>query len=347
MPWPLKRWKADGVVARVETTEMAKTVNRLKLPTVHLRNVQRPRRSGLLETDHQVCARLAADHFLQHRFQHFAFCGYPGINFSDQRRASFVEHVRAHGHTVNAFEPPHRATKVDDLISREARGELPNTQLVGWLQSLTTPVAVFACNDIRGRQVLTACLRAGLNVPDDVAVLGVDNDEVICDLSTPPLSSVEPDTKRIGYEGAALLDRLMAGESAPKEAILIPPKGIHIRQSSDVMAVADRDVVTALRYIRDHACDGITVDDVARRVTLSRATLDRRFQLALQRSAKTEIDRIRVNRAKQLLIETKYKIGAIATMTGYARAPQFVTAFKRLIGFTPGKYRSDAMRDKS
>jgi len=116
----------------------------------------------MLETDHQVCARLAADHFLQHRFRHFAFCGYPGINFSDQRCASFVEHVRAHGHTVNVFEPPHHATEVDDLVSREAQGELPNTQLVGWLQSLTTPVAVFACNDFRGRQVLAACLWAGL-----------------------------------------------------------------------------------------------------------------------------------------------------------------------------------------
>jgi len=344
MPSPLRRWKADGVVARVETTQMARTISRLKLPTVHLRSVHRPQSDCLIETDHQVCARLAADHFRQHWFRHFAFCGYPGVNFSDQRCASFVEHVRAHGHTVNVFEPIHEADEGDDLIRREARGELPNTQLVRWLQSLSRPVAVFACNDVRGRQVLTACSRAGLSVPDDVAVLGVDNDEVICDLSTPPLSSVEPDTKRIGYEGAALLDRLMAGERAPKEALLIPPKGIHVRQSSDVVAVEDRDVVTALRYIRDHACDGINVDDVGRHVALSRATLDRRFQCALGRSPKAEIDRLRVNRAKQLLAETEYKIAAIATMTGYGTAPQFVTAFKRLTGFTPGKYREIAIR---
>jgi len=245
------------------------------------------------------------------------------------------------------FEPLHHVAEGDDLISREARGELPNTQLVQWLRSLTRPAAVFACNDVRGRQVLTACLRAGLSVPDDVAVLGVDNDDVICDLSAPPLSSVEPDTKRIGYEGAALLDRLMAGKLPPEEAILIPPKGIHIRQSTDVVALDDRDVVTALRYIRNHACDGITVDDVAQQTAISRATLDRRFQRALQRSPKTEIDRIRVNRAKRLLVETEYKIAAIATMTGYAMAPQFVTAFKRLAGFTPGKYRERAIRNTS
>jgi len=344
---PLRRWGANGVVARVETTQMVRTVSRLKLPTVHLRSVHRPQPGCLLETDHQVCARLAADHFRQHRFRHFAFCGYPGVSFSDQRCASFVEHVSAHGHTVNVFEPLHVAAEGDDLISREARGELPNTQLVQWLRSLTRPVAVFACNDVRGRQLLTACLRAGLSVPDDVAVLGVDNDEVICDLSAPPLSSVEPDTKRIGYEGAALLDRLMAGESPPEEAILIPPKGVHIRQSTDVVALEDRDVVTALRYIRDHACDGITVDDVAQQMAISRATLDRRFQRALERSPKTEIDRIRVNRAKRLLVETDYKIAAIATMTGYGMAPQFVTAFKRLTGFTPGKYREGAIRNTS
>jgi len=140
------------------------------------------------------------------------------------------------------------------------------------------------------------------------------------------------------------LDRLMAGQRAPKEAILIPPKGIHVRRSTDVVAVEDGDVATALRYIRDHACDGISVDDVARHVALSRTTLDRRFQFALERSPKAEIDRVRVNRAKQLLAETEYKIAAIAAMTGYAAAPQFVTAFKRLTGLTPGKYRESAIR---
>jgi len=344
MPSPLKRWKADGVIARVETTRMARTVSRLRLPTVHLRSVHRLQLDCLIETDHRACARLATDHFCEHWFRHFAFCGYPGVNFSDQRCASFVERVSDCGHTVNVFAPPCDADEGDDLLRREARGELPNTQLARWLQSLARPVAVFACNDVRGRQVLTACSRAGLSVPDDVSVLGVDNDEVICDLSTPPLSSVKPDTKRIGYEGAALLDRLMAGELAPKEAVFIPPKGIHVRQSSDVVAVEDCDVVAALRFIRDHACDGINVDDVAQHVALSRATLDRRFQFALGRSPKAEIDRLRVNRAKQLLAETEYKIAAIATMTGYGTAPQFVTAFKRLTGFTPGKYREIAIR---
>ena len=139
----------------------------------------------------------------------------------------------------------------------------------------------------------------------------------------------------------------MAGEPAPEETILIPPKGIQMRQSSDVVAIADKDVVAALRYIRDCACDGITAQDVAGHVSLSRATLDRRFQDLVGHSPKKEIDRIRINRAKQLLIETEYKVSVIGSMAGYTMAPQFVTAFRRMTGVTPGEYRVDAMRKKA
>jgi len=133
MSSPLRRWKADGIIARVETTQMARAIRRLKLPTVHLRSVHRPQLTCLIETDHQACARLAADHFLEQRLRHFAFCGYPGVNFSDRRCASFVERVSGRGRTVSVFEPLHDADEEDNLIGREALGELPNAQLVRWL----------------------------------------------------------------------------------------------------------------------------------------------------------------------------------------------------------------------
>lgn len=338
-PSSLRRFGAHGVMARIETQEMATAIDRLKTPAVDLRGIYRPRGGGSLDTDPRACSQLAADHFLDRGFRHPAFCGYPGVNFSDQRCRFFVEYLEARGLTVEPFAPPRRDSRVLDTSARETDAELSEPDLDKWLKRLPKPVAVFACNDVRGRQVLASCARAGLTVPDDVAVLGVDNDEVICDLSTPPLSSIEPDTKRIGYQGSALLDRLMKGESPPKETIAIPPKGVRIRRSSDLVAVEDNDVAAALRLIRDHSCDGITVEVVARRVALSRSTLDRRFQRVLGRSPKAEINRIRVTYAKRLLMETDYNIATIATMTGYGAAPQFVTAFKRLTGFTPGKYR--------
>jgi LacI family transcriptional regulator len=185
-----------------------------------------------------------------------------------------------------------------------------------------------------------ACAEAGRAVPDQVAVLGVDNDEVICELSSPSLSSIEPDTHRLGYAAAALLDRLMAGARPPKQPVLIAPKGIQVRQSSDVLAMEDPDVAAAVRIIRDGACTGISVGDVVRQLAISRPTLDRRFVRLLGHSPKAEIERVRFERATSLLAETPYKMERIAGLLGFGTAPQFAIAFKRYTGLTPSQYRN-------
>jgi LacI family transcriptional regulator len=306
---------------------------------VDLRGVYRPQDGVTLDTDPEVCSTLAADHFLDRGFRHLVFCGYPGVGFSDQRCQAFVQCVEARGFVAEVFVPPRDSSRKQNTITRETTAEFSEHGLDTWLTRLSKPVAVFACNDVRARQVLNACHRASLAVPDDVAVLGVDNDEVICDLSFPSLSSIEPNTKQIGYEGAALLDQMMSGNLISKENVLIAPTGVHVRRSSDVLAVEDRNVATALRYIRDHACEGVTVQNVVRNLAVSRTTLDRRFHDVLGRSPKDEIDRIRVERARQLLELTDHKLATIANMVGYGMAPQFVTAFKRLTGVTPGEFR--------
>lgn len=339
LPSYLKDFKADGVLARVYTQRMARSVDKLGIPTVDMMGAFLPANGGSLDTDPYECARLAADHFISRGFRQMAFCGYPGFRFSDRRSRCFTEYLAEKGYEAAVFEHSASNYSIQDIVSCERGGELSEDDVVSWLKSLSKPVAILAHNDIRGRQVLAACEQAGLRVPDDVAVLGIDNDEVICDLSIPPLSSIEPDTRLIGYEGAAMLDRLMEGEAAPDTAVLIPPKQIHIRQSTDVLAVEDREMAAALRFVRDHACDRINVGIVAEKLAMSRTTLDRRFHQILGRSVKAEIDRIRVERAKQLLDETDYKISSIAEMTGYSIAAQFVTAFKRLAGLTPGEYR--------
>ena len=341
LPDVVRQWKGDGILTRIENRSLVRLVERLKVPVVDLRGSHCPTGGVMLDTDPDACARLAADHFLDHGFSHFAFCGYPGVDFSDQRSDYFVRYLTAVGHDVQIFAPAGRvATTSDKVQVREAYGELAQPELVAWLQSLPRPVAVFACNDNRGRQLLAACARAGLAVPDDVAVLGVDNDEVICNLSNPPLSSIEPDTYRLGYEGASILDIMMSGDPAPDRSLLAPPKGISVRLSSDVLAMEDAEMAMAVRMIRDRACQGITVEQLVAALTISRATLERRFLRLLGHSPKAEIDRVRFERAKHLLAETTYKLERIALLIGFSNAAQFATAFKRYAGCRPSEYRA-------
>ena len=335
----IKDSKPDGIIARIASQRIVAVISQLNVPVVDLMGACQSHYEGILDTDPDGCAQYAVDHFLSRGFRNMAYCGYPGIWFSDQRCHFFIKRLDKLGYTTLVFEPPASQHRGTNILHRERNGELDEHYVIAWLEGLPKPVAVFACNDIRGRQVIAACEHIGLSVPDDVAVLGVDNDEIICDLSIPPLSSIEPDAKRIGYDGAAMLDRIMSGKPLTENTRMIPPKCIKVRQSTDVLAVEDREMAAAMRFVRDHACDEISVAEIARRLAMGRSTLDRNFRRILGRSVKAEMDRIRADRAKQLLDETEYKIASIASMTGFGTAPLFVTAFKRLSGMTPGEYR--------
>jgi LacI family transcriptional regulator len=339
LPKFLKSWKGDGVIARIENEKIAKAVAELGVPAVDLRGSHRPPGGAMLDTDPRIVTRMAAEHFLDIGFRNFAYMGYPGVDFSDRRLAAFEEYLKSRGIHVHVYTPNSSFQTSTDVLGWEARGELEGGAIAEWLQSLPRPLAVFACNDVRGRQIIDACAHSELSVPEEVAVIGVDDDEVICELSNPPLSSVQPDTLRLGYEGAALLDTMMNGQKAPAETIYIPPKGISHRLSSEAAAVDDREVAIAMQLIRDHACEGLSVQEVVDRLHVSRSTLERRFHAAFRRSPATEIERVRMSRAKLLLMETRYKLSKIATMTGYGTASQFATAFKRHAGLTPGEFR--------
>ena len=205
---------------------------------------------------------------------------------------------------------------------------------------LPKPAGVFAAYDIKGRQLLDACRDAGVAVPEEIAVVGVDNDELLCGLATPPLSSVIPNTRRTGYEAARLLDRMLQGEEVPPEGHFIPPLGVHARQSTDILAVEDREIAAAMRFIREQACDGITVEDVLRAVPLSRRVLERRFRAVVGRTPHEEILRLRLDRVKQLLAETDLSLERISTLAGFAHPEYMSVAFKREIGVTPGCHRA-------
>lgn len=342
VPPVIRGQRIDGVIARMENPRIARSVARLGAPTVDLRGSVMPERGVTLDTDPRACAEMAIAHFRERGFRDLAWCGYPGVDFSDRRRQWFVSSAIAAGLDPAIYNPPVRQGGKGGTLSREARGELDEPQIAAWLTGLRRPVGVFACNDVRGRQVVRAAAMTGLRVPDEVAVLGVDNDEVICDLANPPLSSIEPDTYGLGFEGAAALAMLMGGEVSSERKLLVPPRRIAVRRSTDVLAVDDVQVAEALRFIRAHACEGIGVEKVVGGLSISRATLERRFRSVIGRSPRQEIERVRYDRIRLLLAETRYTLDRIAPMAGYRTAAHLVTAFSRRAGCTPGEFRRRA-----
>jgi len=199
-----------------------------------------------------------------------------------------------------------------------------------------------ACYDIKAQQLLDICRELEIAVPEEAAVIGVDNDRTLCALADPPLSSVICNSRRAGYEAASLLDRVMSGESVSPDAILIEPLGIETRQSTDILAIDDPHVAVALRFIREQACRGINVGDVLSRVPISRRVLESRFGKLLGRTPHQEITRRRIAHVKRLLMETELPLSTIATRTGFQHDEYMTVAFKKQVGLPPSKYRQSA-----
>ncbi len=345
-PASLADWDGDGLIARIETREVAEAVCRLRVPAVDVRGSVPDLGLPLIDTDDQAVALLAAEHLQERGFRHYAYCGFVGANYSDKRSCWFEERVRQLEGDCHVYCPPQpaRAAGTIELEKRELHFE---ADLARWLAELPKPVGIMACNDIRGQQVMKSCRQLSLLVPDEVAVVGVDNDEVLCELSDPPLTSVVPNTLRIGYEAAALLDRMMHGQKPPKSPQFVPPLGVATRRSTDVLAIPDRAIASVLRFIREHACDGIQVPDLVRVAALSRTVLERRFAGLVGRSPKAEILRVQLARARQLLLETDLSLAAIAERSGFKHPEYFNAIFRQKVGVTPGCFRREGQEGSS
>jgi LacI family transcriptional regulator len=330
-PHWLADWRGDGIIARVETPPIAQAMRRVKVPVVDV-SAARPISSlPWFETDDAAVAQLAYDHLRERGFKRFAYCGDERFNWSNWRREHFERAVCAEGETCFVYEPS-RKFATDDTRQVE--------DIARWIKKLPKPIGVLACYDLRGQLVLDACRRVGVPVPDQVAVLGVDNDELICELSSPPLTSIVPNTHRTGYEAAALLDAMMSGRSALGETHLIPPSGVATRQSTDALAIEDRNVAQAVRFIREHACRGINVQDVLKAVPQGRRLLESRFKKVLGRTPHEEITRVQLNRVKELLSETDLSLAVIAERAGFAHVEYLSVVFKKKVGVPPSRYRA-------
>jgi LacI family transcriptional regulator len=328
----LEHWKGDGIIARIETPRIARAVVKSGLPAVDVSAARLVPALPWVETDDEQIARLAAEHLLQRGFKHFAYCGDARFNWSVWREQHFCAAVEPAKHPVHVF----RSKSAGADLSAQS-GDLRR-----WLRELPKPVGIMTCYDIRGLQVLDACRGAGLAVPGEVAVIGVDNDALLCDLASPPMTSVIPNTHRTGYEAAALLDRMMGGKVVKPVAHLIAPLGVAARQSTDVLAVEDRSVAQAVQFIRDHACEGINVSDVLGAVPLSRRVLEQRFQRLLGRTPREEILQVRLARVRQLLAETDLPLYLVAERTGFEHVEYLSVVLKRETGRTPSEFRRGA-----
>jgi LacI family transcriptional regulator len=326
---------------RLENDDVVQVIQRLKVPAVFLRQIKPTRKIACILTDNSAASQLGFEHLKERGFRRFAYCGFNGADYSDERRNAFVRLVTQAGFPCEVYDPFQESSKRNTAQS-EALGFKDSRQVASWIKSLPKPVGVLACNDMRGQQVLDASRSAGVSVPEEIAVIGVDNDQVICDFSAPPLSSVIPNTERIGYEAAELLTQMMAGKKPPKQTLFIQPSGIATRRSTDVLAMEDQQIARAARFIREHACEGIDVSDILRAVPMSRSTLDRRFINILGRSPKEEILRVRLNRAKQLLTETDIPLSLIAEKIGLLYTEYFSRVFKKRFGVTPSEFRSSS-----
>ncbi|HEX7260921.1 MAG TPA: DNA-binding transcriptional regulator [Luteolibacter sp.] len=289
--------------------------------------------------DNTAIGRRAAQHFIVRGFNHIALFNHGNYWSERERRTAFEAEIRQAGRVVYEIEYHRWVAEASQGNASGVEGRL-SRRLGQALQKLPKPLGIFCPSDEIGARVLQACEDVGLRVPEEVAVLGCHNDELTCNFTLVPLSSVDDDLELQGYEAARLLERLMNGEKAPKAPILIPPKGIVTRASTDILAIPHREVATALRFIWQHYAEPIQTNDVAAAAGMSRHHLMRLFQTHLGRSISDEILRKRVEHAKRLLVETDLKAWQIAQASGFSSIVHLSSAFSRQVGQAPSRYRS-------
>ena len=331
----LSQWRGDGIIAAVKDPASDVIIHR-GIPVVDVVGVLRHEHVPLVHTNDRSVGRLGAEHLLERGFRNFGFCEYTGEFWSAGRREGFVDEVKRAGGFVSAvYEMP---VPGPGWGGPEA-WEQQQRSLAEWLKRQPKPLGVMTSNDLMGQQILEACQRLRIRVPEEVAVIGADNDEPICRIASPPLSSVIINDHQRGYEAAALLDRMMRGAPPPTEPIYVEPAGVATRASTDIMAIEDQAIVEALRFLREHCCERINVDDVVKEVPLSRSVLERRFRKVVGRSINSEIVRLRINRAVELLTETALELKVVAQRAGFGTQSYMNAVFQAKVGKTPGSFR--------
>jgi len=328
----LRCWRGDGVIARIQHPSMADRLRDLKIPVVDVLGVCETE-FPLVHVDDERIGRLAARHLREREFPHFAFFGMGRENWSVRRGRAFEESSGTPGTSFHRLELPRDGSE---------GGTVPLPEVCAWLRGLPKPVGILVCSDQRGLLLLEACRAEGLHVPDEIAVVGVDNDLVLCEISAPPLTSIRGGHGRVGREAARLLQRLMEGETPPDGPVLVPPRGIVLRESSDANAVADPAVARGIRFLRDHLAEPVTNETVARSAGLSRTMFQQRFRAATGLTIHEFLVRLRVAKAVSLIRHSDLTFGEIAARTGFQHPEYLGHVVKKRLGATPKALRMEA-----
>ena len=328
----LQNWHGDGLITRITRQNVAAFVAECGVPTVDLTADRVFFDLPYVEADDRAVARAAAEHLLGHGFKHFGFLGDSAFLWSRLRQEHFCTFIDARGLTSSALD------------TAQHQGHMPlsslQEQIAAWLGDLPKPVGIMTSSDVLGRILLETCRLAAFSVPNEVAVIGVDNDTLLCELADPPLSSVALDAFGTGFLAASLLQRLMEGETLRQRSYLLRPLGVATRPSTDVYVTDDLHVQKALHFIRTHAYDDIKVADLLEVVPLSRRALETRFVKVTGRTPHEEIVQLKLKRIKELLLEPGLSLPAIAELTGFKHTEYLSVFFKRQTGLSPSAYRN-------
>lgn len=329
----LKGWPGDGVITVITTKAQTQAARGLHIPVLNLAGTLRDTGLPRVMVDHKAIGRLAAEHLLECGLRRFAYLGVKNVWYSQLRGEGFTERVAQAGGQFLVHEVPRR-------VDPKQPWYLGLQEIDRWLRTLRPPVGVLAVHDYRARLLIDECRQLGLDVPNDVALIGVDNDETICEFCRPPLSSVSRSGRRVGYEAARLLDRLMAGKPLPARDILIPPDGVVRRRSTDMVAFDDPHVAACVRYARGHVAGVFGVERLIKLVPISRRLLEKRFRRCTGHTPYDYLCQLRTQRAKELLTGgKKMEMHEIATACGFPDTQRLRLVFRRLTGVTPTAYR--------
>ena len=330
----VRKFDVDGVIMR--TVGNIEAVLELNLPVIILDiNEQIPALANIIGADIEI-GKIGAEYMLNRGFRHFAYCGFDNMLWSRQRGEGFCDGVKKAGFETSLYVQP--KSKSNHSWEEEQRF------VVKWLRSLPKPVALMVCNDDRGQYVIEACKIAGLHVPEELAIIGVDNDELICDLTDPPLSSISLNAEAAGYEAAELMEKLMAGEKMAGKLITVEPTHVVTRKSTDILAIEDRQVAKAVHFIRQNAKRSLQVSEVAEAAALSRRVLEKRFRTIFNRSVYEEIRRVRINLLIELLTQTDMSIIEIAAEMGFPGPEHIARYFRKVKGVSLIDYRKKYVR---
>lgn len=328
-PW-FANWRGDGIIARIDNEAIEAAVRAKHVPVVNVSGTEMGREFPAVIADGAKLSHLAARHLLECGFRHFGYCGDCRFAWARDYSRHFAATLRLAGYTCDVF---------DSQPGDAADWKRERRKLVRWIEALPKPAGIMVCYDIRGQHVLDVCRQLGVAVPDEVAVIGQHNDDLLCAFCDPPLSSVMPNARRAGFEAAALLDRMMRGRRVAAQTIKIEPLGVVARQSTDVVAIQDRQLAAAIRFMREHACEGIGVGDVLKAVPMSRTAFERKFRSQFGRAPYEEIMRVRLHHARQLLSTTALSVADVAERAGFSSGEYLYVAFKKQSWPSPKAFR--------